>query len=214
MTYNQVYDEFFQIDVHWPRRCELTGSTVIPEIHHIKARGMGGSNEHDGIENLMCLQKKAHYYFGDKEQFMDFLIENHKLYMDDGIPFIERKISNPIFTEFLKLYDPTYVISISFNSPYEDLKRKNIKGYIWGHLSKVTLAYLHDTCGIEVIKTKGQAIKHMKEPMGFYEIDEDENEVLLSIADAPIDRLSSFVENLFIFLNDNGCPVKPPQKKR
>jgi 5-methylcytosine-specific restriction endonuclease McrA len=61
--------------------CEVCGSRAT-DIHHIKARGMGGSKEKDNIHNLMALCRKCHIDYGDKKQFMEFLKEQHEKKFD------------------------------------------------------------------------------------------------------------------------------------
>jgi 5-methylcytosine-specific restriction endonuclease McrA len=48
------------------------------DIHHVEARGLGGSKEADAIENLMALCREDHVKFGDKKQYKDFLKEKHQ----------------------------------------------------------------------------------------------------------------------------------------
>jgi 5-methylcytosine-specific restriction endonuclease McrA len=57
--------------------CEVCGSQAV-DIHHINARGMGGSKEADVIENLMGLCRKCHIEYGDKKQYKDFLKDIHE----------------------------------------------------------------------------------------------------------------------------------------
>lgn len=57
--------------------CEICKSQAI-DIHHIEARGMGGSKSKDTIENLMALCRNCHIKFGDKKQYMDYLKSIHK----------------------------------------------------------------------------------------------------------------------------------------
>ena len=46
--------------------CEMCGQTAV-DIHHIEARGMGGSKDRDVIENLMALCRSCHIrYEGNK----------------------------------------------------------------------------------------------------------------------------------------------------
>ena len=47
------------------------------DIHHIHARGMGGTKQADNIENLMALCRNCHIEYGDKKQHIDFLVEIH-----------------------------------------------------------------------------------------------------------------------------------------
>jgi 5-methylcytosine-specific restriction endonuclease McrA len=57
--------------------CEVCGKTAI-DIHHIEARGIGGSKEADNIENLMALCREDHLKYGDKKQHKEFLKEKHQ----------------------------------------------------------------------------------------------------------------------------------------
>lgn len=57
--------------------CEVCGRQAV-DIHHIKARGMGGSKDKDVIENLMAVCRSCHLEYGDKKQWVDFLIDKHK----------------------------------------------------------------------------------------------------------------------------------------
>jgi 5-methylcytosine-specific restriction endonuclease McrA len=72
-----VYLDHFNYDTDDFIPCEVCGAKAV-DIHHIKARGMGGSNTKDVIENLQALCRKCHLDFGDKKQWIDFLIDKHK----------------------------------------------------------------------------------------------------------------------------------------
>jgi hypothetical protein len=76
-----VYLDHFDYDTDDFIPCEVCGAKAV-DIHHIKARGMGGSNTKDVIENLQALCRKCHLDFGDKKQWMDFLIDKHKNKLD------------------------------------------------------------------------------------------------------------------------------------
>ena len=76
-----VYLDHFNYDTDDFIPCEVCGAQAV-DIHHIKARGMGGSNTKDVIENLQALCRKCHLDFGDKKQWMDFLIDKHKNKLD------------------------------------------------------------------------------------------------------------------------------------
>jgi 5-methylcytosine-specific restriction endonuclease McrA len=56
--------------------CEVCGSQAV-DIHHINARGMGGSKTADVIENLMGLCRSCHIEYGDKKQYKEFLKDIH-----------------------------------------------------------------------------------------------------------------------------------------
>ena len=60
--------------------CEVCQSQAV-DIHHIEARGMGGSKEADTIENLMALCRKCHVEFGDKKHYKELLVATHALRM-------------------------------------------------------------------------------------------------------------------------------------
>ena len=57
--------------------CETCGARAV-DIHHIEARGIGGTKIGDKIENLMALCREHHIEYGDKKQYMEFLKEKHK----------------------------------------------------------------------------------------------------------------------------------------
>jgi len=48
------------------------------DIHHINARGMGGSESKDTIENLMALCRSCHIELGDRKSMKDYLIKCHQ----------------------------------------------------------------------------------------------------------------------------------------
>jgi 5-methylcytosine-specific restriction endonuclease McrA len=56
--------------------CEVCGSQAV-DVHHIEARGMGGSKKADVIDNLMGLCRKCHIEYGDKKQYKEFLKDIH-----------------------------------------------------------------------------------------------------------------------------------------
>jgi len=56
--------------------CEVCGSQAV-DIHHIEARGMGGSKKADTIENLMGCCRQCHIKYGDKKQYKEFLKDIH-----------------------------------------------------------------------------------------------------------------------------------------
>lgn len=79
--HTKVYLKFFGFGEQDFIPCEKCGKRAV-DIHHIDARGMGGSDDKDTIENLMGLCREHHEEFGDKEQFVEYLKQIHADYMD------------------------------------------------------------------------------------------------------------------------------------
>lgn len=70
--HTKIYHDYFDLDPGDWIGCEVCNTTAV-DIHHIDARGMGGSKEKDTIENLMALCRDCHVLFGDKTKFKDML---------------------------------------------------------------------------------------------------------------------------------------------
>ena len=60
--------------------CELCGKTAV-DVHHLQARGQGGSKTKDVIENLMAVCRDCHIEYGDKKQYKGLLQATHIAYM-------------------------------------------------------------------------------------------------------------------------------------
>lgn len=60
--------------------CEICGSVAV-DIHHIEARGMGGSKNADNIENLMAVCRGCHLSYGDKKDKTEYLISIHEKHL-------------------------------------------------------------------------------------------------------------------------------------
>jgi len=77
--HTKIYFKYFGYDESDFIPCEICGAEAV-DIHHIDCRGMGGT-EKDEIENLMAVCRRCHIQYGDKKDYMDYLIEvhNHKL---------------------------------------------------------------------------------------------------------------------------------------
>lgn len=74
--HTMTYLNHFGYDISDFIPCEVCGKTAI-DIHHIEARGIGGSKQADNIENLMALCREDHIKYGDKKQYKEFLKEKH-----------------------------------------------------------------------------------------------------------------------------------------
>ena len=75
-----IYMNFFGYDESDIIFSEISGQPAT-DIHHIEARGMGGSKKKDNINNLIALTREEHIQFGDKKQFKEYLqgIHNKKI---------------------------------------------------------------------------------------------------------------------------------------
>ncbi len=64
--------------------CEVCGSKAV-DIHHIEARGMGGSKTADTIENLMALCRICHMKFGDIKIYKEMLQGKHEHHLSKRV---------------------------------------------------------------------------------------------------------------------------------
>lgn len=79
-THTKLYLDYFGYTTEDFIPCEIPGcGKRANDIHHIKARGMGGDPKgtKDTIENLMALCRKHHLDLGDKKQYMQILTDIH-----------------------------------------------------------------------------------------------------------------------------------------
>ena len=79
-NHTKVYLKGMGYDTNSWIACEVCGGTAV-DIHHIEARGMGGSKTADTIENLMALCRACHNEFGDKTHYKELLKATHALRM-------------------------------------------------------------------------------------------------------------------------------------
>ena len=79
-----TYFNHFGYDISDFIPCEVCGKTAV-DIHHIEARGIGGSKEADNIDNLMALCREDHLKYGDKKQYKEFLKDKHQIKLKQTI---------------------------------------------------------------------------------------------------------------------------------
>ncbi len=77
----KIYMDHFGYGIDDFIPCEVCGAKAV-DIHHIEARGMGGSDQADHIDNLMAVCRGCHVMFGDKKQMMAACKELHKRKMN------------------------------------------------------------------------------------------------------------------------------------
>lgn len=75
-AHTKIYLNHFGLTIADFVCCEVCGAKAI-DLHHIKSRGMGGSNTKNNIENIMALCRECHLKFGDRKEYTEFLTEKH-----------------------------------------------------------------------------------------------------------------------------------------
>lgn len=85
VEYKEVYIEYFGYSKEDWIACEVCESEAV-DIHHIQARGMGGSKHRDVIENLMALCRDCHEEYGDITDLRAALRKIHSLHMHKKSP--------------------------------------------------------------------------------------------------------------------------------
>lgn len=75
--HTKIYLDYFGYGEEDFIPCEVCTKKAV-DIHHIVARGMGGSKEKDNIQNLMALCRECHLEYGDKKDKLDFLMMKHQ----------------------------------------------------------------------------------------------------------------------------------------
>ena len=80
--HTKVYLDYFGYGIEDFIPCELCGNRAV-DIHHIYARGMGGTKAQERIENLMALCRSCHMEFGDKKDYIDYLNDVHQKEIED-----------------------------------------------------------------------------------------------------------------------------------
>ena len=78
--HTKIYLDYFKFKTSDWIPCELCGTTAV-DIHHIEARGMGGSTTKDEIINLMALCRQCHIKYGDIKEYKEELKNRHINYM-------------------------------------------------------------------------------------------------------------------------------------
>lgn len=74
--HTKIYMDYFGYVLDDIVCCEICGSVAV-DIHHIRARGMGGTKTADNIENLMAVCRQCHVDYGDKKDKVEYLISIH-----------------------------------------------------------------------------------------------------------------------------------------
>ena len=80
--------------------CVISGEQAV-DIHHIEARGMGGTIKEENINNIMASTRDIHLFFGDKTKYKNWLKKVHENYLQTGQPWIEENSDCEILNEYL-----------------------------------------------------------------------------------------------------------------
>jgi len=76
--HTKVYMDYFKYDISDHIPCEICLAPAV-DIHHIEARGMGGTTTKDHISNLMALCRSCHIKYGDLKHYKNYLKSIHLL---------------------------------------------------------------------------------------------------------------------------------------
>ena len=99
-AFDYCIDDYICSELNTSKRCN--------DVHHIDARGMGGTSKEDRIEELMGVTREEHVKYGDKKHYMCYLYTAHRSAMlKSGVKFDEDYINNKI--EYWKDYGPQYL---------------------------------------------------------------------------------------------------------
>jgi len=74
--HTKIYFDFFKIGEEDFVACEVCTSKAV-DIHHIEARGLGGSKEKDFIENLVALCRNCHNQAEKSKKFNKQVKKKH-----------------------------------------------------------------------------------------------------------------------------------------
>lgn len=98
--HTKIYLDFFGFTEGDNVPCEVCARPAV-DIHHIKARGMGGSSTRDEILNLQAVCRECHIKYGDKKQHVDMLRIRHVEYMAEMEPKKTEFLLNQIYSKTL-----------------------------------------------------------------------------------------------------------------
>jgi len=91
-THTKVYLNHFKLEQGDYIGSEITGAPA-QDIHHINARGMGGSKDKDYIENLMALTRKEHDIVEMNPQLDWYFYFIHLHYLQTGVAWCQNPLS-------------------------------------------------------------------------------------------------------------------------
>lgn len=79
--HTKLYLDYFGLDISSHIQCEVCSNDNIyqtaVDIHHINARGMGGTKKGEDIKNLIALCREHHDKLGDRKEFKEYLTKVH-----------------------------------------------------------------------------------------------------------------------------------------
>jgi hypothetical protein len=79
-NHTKIYLKYFGYGIDDYFACEVCDNRGV-DLHHIDARGMGGSKDKDDITNLICVCRQCHEFFGEKDEYLEFLKDKHNEFM-------------------------------------------------------------------------------------------------------------------------------------
>lgn len=100
--HTKIYMEHFGYGTEDFIPCQICGGKAV-DVHHIVARGQGGTYKTETIDNLMAIERELHVLYGDKKKYMDFLYKVHENFMNNQTAYITVNPHHKAFDEMLKL---------------------------------------------------------------------------------------------------------------
>lgn len=76
VKYKKIYLDYFGLDISDYIGCEICSRPAV-DIHHIEAKGMGGSKKKDYIENLIAVCRECHNKCHASKDYNSMAKEKH-----------------------------------------------------------------------------------------------------------------------------------------
>tara|TARA_R110002020_G_scaffold44348_12_gene128042 strand:- start:597 stop:917 length:321 start_codon:yes stop_codon:yes gene_type:complete len=104
IKHKKIYKDFFKYAEQDFVPCELCGNQAV-DVHHIEARGMGGSKTKDHIVNLMGVCRSCHNKCGANKSFNKKAWDSHLEFMYNYLNGNKEKLEK-LVREYVDLQYP------------------------------------------------------------------------------------------------------------
>jgi len=82
-SHKRIYFDYFGYSSGDWIACSVCGNTAV-DIHAIDCDGMGGTKKEQPIEGLIAVCRPCHNFYGDKNQFKEYLYELQRMILNNG----------------------------------------------------------------------------------------------------------------------------------